>query len=328
MKKTLIFIILFISFFISIYADSFDKSETPITLSISITTDPTGFIFNVIHKDLITNFNYITKKYKSYGFEGNLERGRILKETDEIKKNKLYNRFIIDLNKKIDLLEKGKYPRANESKINVYKKEIILLRIDLKKDLNKDKIFLCDWIISEMKVGKNKTPYLEFCEIINNIGFINKDEYLSIKYIARLFSRSIFYKMNPCNSDLFFYLGVIYFHLKEYENACSALDKFIHYTIDLEINSVNDLLFYLDAYYYRIKSGVEIIKDNISEEEIEIIKRYIKECDSILYSDLEQYFKDSKSYNVERKEIKKVINEIWSNKENYLKLKKEVEKLK
>ena len=288
-SKEVVFIIIFMLF--SLFSISSESGKTDICFSICFSTDGSKFYFRTIHKDLLLNLNEILYEYKEIKFCGDTDRLKILEEKNNILKDEKYREYI---NKNQEILNEvesyGIRPYIQEYYDCIRK--IVLTNIDLQRNLDNNHQILFKWL-SEV--------------LIHESSNLLKDD-LGNYYVN--------YKINMCYSDIFFYLGVNYYYQKDYERAYMYLNKFINTTVYQEQTIINDLLFYLDTYYYLINSMY-----SMKEFDQDIMKEifiYIKDCDSILI--------EKESDSTERKEIKCMLNDLWSLKDNYNTLKMELKR--
>ena len=195
--------------------------------------------------------------------------------------------------------------------MSVYFQEIVLMNLDMKTDLNENLKILREIATDNITIDSEMLGDAPDYQYLVWVGF-NQFQ----------------------NSDTILYLGITYCLLGSFEKAHKYLDIYIRTSIDENQYAVNDFLFYLDAYYYKAFSCYNIYKPLLSKESM-------SEGD-ILWSNI--YIKESKVALDKIKDIleipneedkideviikrKKILNRIWSLKEDYLKLKKEVEKI-
>ena len=272
------------------------------------------FNFYIVHNDLIKNM------LEELIFFKELEAASISKERKEFlimeskqKKNRKFKKFKKNIEKKITLLEREKtkdyYKRCEIERL---KKEIVLMNLEMKTDLYEN---------------------LQILQEIATDNIAIKSEMLGESPDYRFHFWVGFEQLT--NSDTILYLGITYCLLEKFAKSDRYLDIFIRTSINEDQYVVNDFVFYLDAYYYKAFACYNIYiklknKESMFEDKIYPSEIYIKESKAAL-----DKIKDILEIpNAEDKideviiKRKKILNRIWSLKEDYLKLKKDIENLK
>ena len=240
------------------------------------------------------------------------EREEFILMKSKQKKNKNFKKFKRKVENQIKLLERENiiaYYRQCE--IEQLKKEIVLMNLDMKTDLNENIEILQEIATDNITIDSEMLGEYPDYRFLFWVGF-NQFQ----------------------NSDTILYLGITYCLLGSFEKAHKYLDIYIRTSIDENQYAVNDFLFYLDAYYYKVFTCYNIYKpllnkESMSESDILWSNIYIKES-KVALDKIKDILEIPNEYDKIDEVIikrKKILNSIWSLKEDYLKLKKEVEKI-
>ncbi len=271
------------------------------------------FNFYIVHNDLIKNM------LEELIFFKELEAASISEERKEFiimeskqKKNRDFKKFKKNIEKKITLLEREKtkdyYKRC---KIERLKKEIVLMNLEMETYLYENIEILQEIVTDNITIKFEMLGDAPDYQYHFWVGF---EQYT--------------------NSDTILYLGITYCLLGKFAKSDRYLDIFIRTSINEDQYVVNDFVFYLDAYYYKafacyniymkLKNKESMFEDNIYPSEI-----YIKESKDALdkIEDILEIPNDEDKIDEVIIKRKKILNRIWSLKEEYLELKKEVEKI-
>lgn len=290
--KIIIFILILLNFLSTNYAIRNEiKNLDNVSLGGGVDTSGT-FIFQVAHKDLILFSESLHSG--TYLVLENRRRLIIFENNNKIKARK-YKKFIKEYKKHIKDLDDRQT------------KELLLLNIEMENNL--------DWNVKTINelIANSLYSGIEIIQLVEP----NKELF----YTSILFSKS-------GDTDLLFYIGVTYYLKGDILKAEKFLDIFINTIIYDIADKINDLLFYLDAYYFKLSICLEKYRRIENEDKIKkrLLKNEIYEVIRIVDIMLD-ITEDKKGELNIRKGHKRILRSIWSNKVKYLKLKEDIEKI-